>query len=174
MGKIMIRVFGIALIFVIIGSQPSQAQPKKAPETSFKFSKSGLEVANPLQMVLFIEFSEYLDETVKSLGLTQEILRQECVSRLNRSEIEVMQGFQRSEYLQVSVTVKYRSFYILIQFNRPVLFESGEAKYMKYGAKTWQKSTLGQHGYAPEHILERLGALLDDFIADYKSANGSK
>ena len=143
---------------------------KKTRDHPFKFSKSGLEVSNPIDSLL-IELSEYLDETVKSIGLTEEMIRKECESRLTASGIEILPGFPRPEYLQVSLSIKYRSFQILAQFNRPVLFEVGDIKYMKYSAKVWQKTALGQHGYKLDAIIERLGSLLDDFPADYLKAN---
>lgn len=174
MKREIILVLFLAFLFLAAGFQTSNAQAQKTPDHPFRFSRSGLETINPQKMVLLIEFDEYTDEFVKSIGMTEEMVRKDCELRLTQAGIEILSGFQRPEYLHVNVTIRYRSFQIWIQFDRPVLFDVGDLKYMKYGAKTWQKTTLGQHGYAPDYIMERLGNLMDEFIAEYTKINDIK
>jgi len=161
------------LSVVTLGFEPSSAQVKRDSNPQFKISKKGLEVSDYKKVVLLIELEEYYDEDVGGgkIGLTKEMLRAECESRLKQAGLEIMSGFNRPEYLYVNVNIRYRSFYILMQLNRPVLYRVKETEYMKYGAKTWQGILLGQHGYTPEYIMECLDKLLEDFINEYLKAN---
>jgi hypothetical protein len=116
---------------------------------------------------------EYYDENldVGKIGLTEAMIRKECESRLGEAGLESVSGFTRSEYLSVKVSVKFRSFHIAIQFNRPVSYSVEETQFTKYGAITRQRTVLGQHGYVKEFVLESLRALLEEFPRDYLKTN---
>lgn len=172
--KRIILILLASLSIVILGFQSSSAQTKRESHSQFKISKNGLEVSDYKKMVLIIELDEYSDEDMGAgnIGLTEEMLRTESESHLTQAGLEMMPGFNRSEYLYIHVGVKYnRSFYILMQFNRPVLYQVRERQYMKYGAKIWQGIRFGQHGYTPKYIMECLNELLEGFINEYLKAN---
>ena len=163
----------LSLFIVPLGLQPSFAQTKKESDSRFKISKGGLEVSDYKKVILLTELDEIYDENIGTgnIGLTEAMIKKESESRLEQAGLELLSGFNRPEYLSINVSIRFRSFYILVQFNRPVLYQVGGTQYTKYGAKTWQKGTLGQHGYIKEYILETLNKLLGDFIDDYLKAN---
>ena len=173
MEKKIIFILALSLFIFTLGLQPSTAQPKKESHSRFKISKGGLEVSDYKKVVLLAELDEYYDDNTEAgnIGLTEAMIRKECESRLGQAGLELLSKFNRPEYLSINVSIRFRSFYILIQFNRPVLYEAGDTQYTKYGAKTWQKGTLGQHGYRTEYILQALDELLRDFITVYLGAN---
>ena len=173
MKKKIIFVPVLSLFIILSGLHPSNAQTKKENDSRFKISKSGLEVSDYKKVVLLSELDELYDETIGTgtIGLTEAMIRKECEARLREAGLELMSGFNRPEYLSISVSIRFRSFYVLIQFNRPLQYQVSGTQYMKYGAKTWQRWIFGQHGYTSEYIMETLVKLLEDFISDYQKAN---
>jgi len=173
MKKKIIFVLTLSLFILLLGLQPSPAQTKKENDSRFKISKSGLEVSDYKKVVLLSEMDELYDENIGTgnIGFTEAMIRKECESRLREAGLELMSGFNRPEYLSINVSIRFRSFYVLIQFNRPSQYQVSGTQYMKYGAKTWQRWIFGQHGYTAEYIRETLGKLLEDFIDDYLKAN---
>ena len=165
------------LLFSFITSaielQAPNAQVKKDATPQFKISRTGLEAADYKKVVLLTEMDEYYDENVDTgkIGLTEALIRKECEFRLGEAGLESVSGFTRSEYLSVKVSVKFRSFHIAIQFNRPVSYQVEETQFTKYGTITWQRTVLGQHGYVKEFILESLRTLLEEFTRDYLRTN---
>ncbi len=161
------------LFSIIMTLQASTAQVKKDANLPFKISRTGLEATDYKKVVLLTEMDEYYDENlgVGKIGLAEAMIRKECESHLGEAGLEPVSGFARPEYLSVKVSVKYRSYFIVIQFNRPVSYQVDEAQFTKYGAITWQRTLLGQHGYTPEYILESLRVLLEEFTKEYLKAN---
>lgn len=159
-----------------LGFQPSHAQRKNVNSPRFKISENGLEVSDYKKLVLLTELDEHYEEKIDTgkIGLTEAMIRTKCESRLKEAGLEPTSKFSRPEYLSATVRIRHRSYYILIEFNRPVQYQVEETQFMKYGAKVWQKSLLGQHGYVPEYILEKLDSLLDDFLAEYLKTNSTK
>jgi hypothetical protein len=173
------RVILVLLLFfwtVALSFQPSHAQRKNVNSPRFKISENGLEVSDYKKLVVLTELDEYYDEKIDPgrIGLTKAMIRNECQSRLKEAGLNPTSEFSRPEYLSVNVKIRHRSYYILVQFNRPVQYQVKETQFMKYGANVWQKDLLGQHGYAPEYILERLDSVLEDFVTEYLKTNSRK
>jgi hypothetical protein len=173
------RVILVLLLFfwtIALNLQPSNAQRKNVNGPRFKISGTGLEVSDYKKLVVLTELDEHYDEKIDTgkIGLTEAMIRTECESRLKEAGLNPTSKFSRPEYLSVNVKIRHRSYYILVQFNRPVQYQVEETQFMKYGANIWQKGLLGQHGYAPEYILERLDSVLDDFVGEYLKTNSIK
>lgn len=163
----------VSLLPIVVISEVADSYPKNDPSPRFKISRSGLEVSDYKKVVLVTELEEYYDENVGAgkIGLTEAMIRGECESRMKEAGLEPLSGFVRPEYLSVKVGIRYRSFYISIQFIRPVAYRVEETQFTKYGAITWQKILTGQHGYAPDYILENLGMLFDEYAREYLKTN---
>ena len=163
----------VSLITLATGLQTPGAQVRKEADLQFKISRTGLEAADYKKVVLLTEVDEYYDENLGAgkIGLTEAMIRKECESRLGQAGLEPTSGFTRPEYLSIKVSIKYRSFYIAAQFNRPVSYRVEEIQFTKYGAVAWQKIVHGQHAYGPDYILENLGDLLEEFTKEYLKAN---
>jgi hypothetical protein len=176
--KMRVKVLWILLVSlfpIVVISEVANSQTKNDPSPQFKVSRSGLEVSDYKKVVLVTELEEYYDENVGAgkIGLTEAMIRRECESRLKEAALEPLSGFVRPEYLSVKVSIRYRSFYISIQFIRPASYRVEETQFTKYGAITWQRILTGQHGYAPEYILENLGILFDEYTKEYLKANSN-
>jgi len=173
------RVILVLFLFswiIALSFQPSYAQRKNVNSPRFKISENGLEVSDYKKLVLLTELDEHYDEKIDTakIGLTEAMIRAKCESRLKEAGLEPTSKFSRPEYLSVIVETRHRSYYILVQFNRPVQYQVEETQFMKYGVNIWQKGLLGQHGYAPEYILERLDTVLEDFVVEYLKVNSTK
>jgi len=173
MKREMTLVLSLFFFVAAASTQTANAQARKDVSLQFKISRAGLEVTDYKKVALLTDIEEYYDENVGAgkIGLTDAMIRKECETRLGQVGLEPTSGFTRPEYLSVKVSIRYRSFYIAIQFCRPVSYAVEDTQFMKYGAVTWQRIFPGQHGYEPEYILESLGNLLDEFTREYLKAN---
>jgi len=151
--------------------QGSYAQQSIKESVSFKISGSGLEVSDYKKVVLSVELDEFGSDYATKIGVSKKRIRTECQSRLSQAGLEPVFEFTRPEYLHVNVKVSLHAFSMLLQFSRPVLFQVGEVKYARYGAKTWQRQITGTHGGGPDYVIHCLGLLLDAFLKDYLQAN---
>jgi hypothetical protein len=173
------RVILVLLLFfwtIALNLQPSNAQRKNVDSQRFKISRTGLEVSDYKKLVVLTKLDEHFDEKIDPgrIGLTEAMIRTQCESRLKEAGLNPTSEFSRPEYLSVNVQIRHRSYYILVQFNRPVQYQVEETQFMKYGVNIWQKGLLGQHGYAPEYVLERLDTVLGDFVVEYLKINSTK
>jgi hypothetical protein len=171
MRKKLSLILWVSLSILALSFRPLTAQVRKGDDFPFGVSKIGLEVPDYKKVLLLVEFSEYVDEDTSKIGLTEEKIRSVCESRLKQAGLEPLSGFSRSEYLYINISVRYKAYYILLQFNRPVTYKADKTEYLKFGAKTWQKIALRHHQYNPENIIQVLNELLEDFLNDYLQAN---
>jgi hypothetical protein len=124
---------------------------------------------------------ERLHEDAAQIGIDRETLDAVVRDRLQRADIPILSAAEREAddrrpYLYVNCNVMYLreiaavSFSLDIEAHQRVTLADGE----KAQALTWAKSYLGvQSGdRAAAHIRHVLGGYIDQFVSDYRKANG--
>jgi hypothetical protein len=124
---------------------------------------------------------ERLHEDAERIGLDRETLDAEVRGRLQRAGIPILSADERAAtdrrpYLYINCNVMHLaeagavSFSLDIEAHQRVTLANGE----QAQALTWAKSYLGVQNAdrAAAHIRHVLGGYVDQFIADYKQANG--
>ncbi len=167
----------LILSFFVFAASAANAQSQDVDKVNdaagdSKKSSNGLENLNYKKLGIEILFK--IDgKTGGSLpGLTEEIIRKKCESRLRQAGLEPVR--EKAGYLGVFVSVapSYNRFTISLRFFRFVVFSANQKTHRR--TPTWDYHSFGGYGkYAPEFIISNLDAHLDAFLSEYLKANSN-